>query len=136
MLSPGSTGVLPDAHAQNMHVGGSKGSISGNHAMAKADLLIVIGSRAVCQADCSGIGYKRREAGHQHQRRSRRRHPLQQHARAHRRHRGGRGAARGQARSGRRPMPTSATGLRACAAKKAEWRAYKQRALCRGADQR
>jgi 3D-(3,5/4)-trihydroxycyclohexane-1,2-dione acylhydrolase (decyclizing) len=27
VLSPGSTGVLPDAHAQNMHVGGSKGSI-------------------------------------------------------------------------------------------------------------
>jgi len=58
VLSPGSTGVLPDAHPQNMHVGGSKGSISGNFAMAEADLLIVIGSRAVCQADCSGIGYK------------------------------------------------------------------------------
>jgi 3D-(3,5/4)-trihydroxycyclohexane-1,2-dione acylhydrolase (decyclizing) len=62
VLSPGSTGVLPDAHAQNMHVGGSKGSISGNFAMAEADLLIVIGSRAVCQADCSGIGYKNAEA--------------------------------------------------------------------------
>ncbi len=57
VLSPGSTGVLPDAHAQNMHVGGSKGSISGNYAMAEAQLLIVIGSRAVCQSDCSGIGY-------------------------------------------------------------------------------
>jgi 3D-(3,5/4)-trihydroxycyclohexane-1,2-dione acylhydrolase (decyclizing) len=62
VLSPGSTGVLPDAHAQNMHVGGSKGSISGNFAMAEADLLIVIGSRAVCQADCSGIGYKNAQA--------------------------------------------------------------------------
>ncbi|MFN3657353.1 MAG: thiamine pyrophosphate-dependent enzyme [Pseudolabrys sp.] len=62
VLSPGSTGVLPDAHAQNMHVGGSKGSISGNFAMNEADLLIVIGSRAVCQADCSGIGYKKAEA--------------------------------------------------------------------------
>ena len=31
-LSPGSTGVLSDAHSQNMHVGGSKGSISGNYA--------------------------------------------------------------------------------------------------------
>ncbi len=61
-LSPGSTGVLPDAHAQNMHVGGSKGSISGNYAMAEADLMIVIGSRAVCQADCSGIGYKKAQA--------------------------------------------------------------------------
>jgi 3D-(3,5/4)-trihydroxycyclohexane-1,2-dione acylhydrolase (decyclizing) len=62
ILSPGSTGVLPDAHAQNMHVGGSKGSISGNYAMSEAELLIVIGSRAVCQADCSGIGYKRAQA--------------------------------------------------------------------------
>lgn len=62
VLSPGSTGVLPDAHAQNMHVGGSKGSISGNYAMAEADLLIVIGSRGVCQADCSGIGYKSAQA--------------------------------------------------------------------------
>ncbi|HEY2137041.1 MAG TPA: thiamine pyrophosphate-dependent enzyme [Xanthobacteraceae bacterium] len=62
VLSPGSTGVLPDAHAQNMHVGGSKGSISGNFAMNEADLLVVIGSRAVCQADCSGIGYKSAKA--------------------------------------------------------------------------
>lgn len=57
VLSPGSTGVLPDAHALNMHVGGTKGSISGNHAMENARLLVVIGSRAVCQSDCSGIGY-------------------------------------------------------------------------------
>jgi 3D-(3,5/4)-trihydroxycyclohexane-1,2-dione acylhydrolase (decyclizing) len=59
VLSPGSTGVLADVHAQNMHVGGSKGSISGNFAAAEAEVLIVVGSRAVCQADCSGIGYKR-----------------------------------------------------------------------------
>ncbi len=57
VLSPGSTGVLPDAHPQNMHVGGSKGSISGNHAMAGAELLLAMGARAVCQSDCSGIGY-------------------------------------------------------------------------------
>jgi 3D-(3,5/4)-trihydroxycyclohexane-1,2-dione acylhydrolase (decyclizing) len=57
VLSPGSTGVLPDAHPQNMHVGGSKGSISGNHAMEHGELLLVVGSRAVCQADCSGVGY-------------------------------------------------------------------------------
>ena len=37
--SPGSTGVLPDLHPQNMHVGGSKGSISGNYAMENACLL-------------------------------------------------------------------------------------------------
>lgn len=58
VTSPGSTGVLADNDPKNMHVGGSKGSISGNHAMRHADLVIVIGSRAVCQADCSGIGYK------------------------------------------------------------------------------
>ena len=57
VLSPGSTGVLPDGHPQNMHVSGSKGSISGNHAMTRATLLVVIGSRAVCQSDCSGVGY-------------------------------------------------------------------------------
>ncbi len=57
VLSPGSTGALPDAHPQNMHVGGTKGSISGNYAMEQAQALIVIGSRAVCQSDCSGIGY-------------------------------------------------------------------------------
>jgi 3D-(3,5/4)-trihydroxycyclohexane-1,2-dione acylhydrolase (decyclizing) len=45
-----------------MHVGGSKGSISGNFAMAEAELLVVIGSRGVCQADCSGIGYKSAQA--------------------------------------------------------------------------
>ncbi len=58
VLSPGSTGVLPDGHRQNMHVGGSKGSISGNYAMGEAEVVIIIGSRAVCQADCSGIGYR------------------------------------------------------------------------------
>lgn len=57
VLSPGSTGALPDAHPLNMHVGGSKGSVSGNHAMANADLLVALGTRAVCQADCSGVGY-------------------------------------------------------------------------------
>ncbi len=62
VLSPGSTGVLSDDDPRNMHVGGSKGSISGNFAMAEADLVIVVGSRAVCQTDCSGIGYPRAEA--------------------------------------------------------------------------
>lgn len=57
VLSPNSTGVLPDNHPLNMHVGGSKGSISGNFAMEEAELLIVAGSRAVCQSDCSGTGY-------------------------------------------------------------------------------
>ena len=59
VLSPGSTGIVPDDHPQNMHVGGSKGSISGNWAMEQAELLVVVGSRGVCQSDCSGIGYPR-----------------------------------------------------------------------------
>jgi len=62
VLSPGSTGVLPDDDLQNMHVGGSKGSISGNFAMQNADAVVMIGSRGVCQADCSGIGYPKAEA--------------------------------------------------------------------------
>jgi len=57
VLSPGSTGVLPDGDPANMHVGGSKGSISGNYAMREAEVAVVVGSRAVCQADCSGIGF-------------------------------------------------------------------------------
>ncbi len=57
VLSPGSVGVLPDQHPLNMHVGGSKGSISGNYTMENGEVLVVIGSRAVCQSDCSGIGW-------------------------------------------------------------------------------
>lgn len=62
VLSPGSTGVVADADPQNMHVGGSKGSISGNYAMENCQLLVVIGSRSVCQADCSGTGYPNAQA--------------------------------------------------------------------------
>lgn len=62
VLSPGSTGVLADADRQNMHVGGSKGSISGNYAMENADAVVFIGSRGVCQADCSGVGYPNAKA--------------------------------------------------------------------------
>jgi 3D-(3,5/4)-trihydroxycyclohexane-1,2-dione acylhydrolase (decyclizing) len=57
VLSPGALGVVPDDHPRNMGVMGSKGSLSGNYATSHADLLIVIGSRGVCQADCSGTGY-------------------------------------------------------------------------------
>lgn len=57
ILSPGSLGVLRDDDPRNMHIGGSKGSYCGNGAMEDADLLIAVGTRSVCQADCSGIGY-------------------------------------------------------------------------------
>jgi 3D-(3,5/4)-trihydroxycyclohexane-1,2-dione acylhydrolase (decyclizing) len=40
-----------------MMVGGSKGSLCGNYAMEEADLLIAVGTRAVCQSDCSRTGY-------------------------------------------------------------------------------
>ena len=56
-LSPGGLGVLPHDHPQTMRVSGSKGTISGNYATDHADLLIVVGSRGVCQADCSGTAY-------------------------------------------------------------------------------
>jgi 3D-(3,5/4)-trihydroxycyclohexane-1,2-dione acylhydrolase (decyclizing) len=62
VLSPGSLGVLPHVHPQNMTVGGTKGSISGNYAMEHAGLVIVVGARAVCQSDCSGTGYPAAEA--------------------------------------------------------------------------
>jgi 3D-(3,5/4)-trihydroxycyclohexane-1,2-dione acylhydrolase (decyclizing) len=57
IMAPLVLGVLPDNHPRNMTVGGSKGSISGNYAMENADLLVVVGSRAVCQSDCSRTGY-------------------------------------------------------------------------------
>jgi 3D-(3,5/4)-trihydroxycyclohexane-1,2-dione acylhydrolase (decyclizing) len=57
VTSPLVSGVIPFNHPRNMTVGGSKGSISGNYAMASADLLVAIGSRFVCQSDCSRTGY-------------------------------------------------------------------------------
>ena len=55
--TPIATGCIPYRHPQNMSVGGSKGSLPGNYAMENADLLIAIGTRAVCQSDCSRTGY-------------------------------------------------------------------------------
>jgi len=57
VTSPPASGVVPFDHPRNMTVGGSKGSISGNFAMDEADLLIAVGTRAVCQSDCSRTGY-------------------------------------------------------------------------------
>jgi 3D-(3,5/4)-trihydroxycyclohexane-1,2-dione acylhydrolase (decyclizing) len=51
------SGVIPYNHPRNMTVGGSKGSLCGNYAMENADLLVAIGTRAVCQSDCSRTGY-------------------------------------------------------------------------------
>lgn len=57
VLTPIATGIVPYEHPRCMGVGGSKGSICGNFAMENADLLITIGTRAVCQSDCSRTGY-------------------------------------------------------------------------------
>ncbi len=55
--SPLVPGVIPFSHPRNMTVGGSKGSLSGNWAMENAELLVAVGSRFVCQSDCSRTGY-------------------------------------------------------------------------------
>jgi 3D-(3,5/4)-trihydroxycyclohexane-1,2-dione acylhydrolase (decyclizing) len=55
--TPLATGCIPYAHPQNMAVGGSKGTLCGNYAMEGADLLVAVGTRAVCQSDCSRTGY-------------------------------------------------------------------------------
>ncbi|MBU3916461.1 thiamine pyrophosphate-binding protein [bacterium] len=57
VTSPLVSGVIPFDHPRNMTVGGSKGTISGNFAMEEADLLIAVGTRFVCQSDCSRTGY-------------------------------------------------------------------------------
>jgi len=57
VTSPLVSGVIPYAHARNMTVGGSKGSIGGNYAMEHADLLVALGTRFVCQSDCSRTAY-------------------------------------------------------------------------------
>ena len=51
-------GHVPASFGRNMGVGGSKGSICGNHAMNRADLAIIVGAREVCQWDCSGTAWK------------------------------------------------------------------------------
>jgi 3D-(3,5/4)-trihydroxycyclohexane-1,2-dione acylhydrolase (decyclizing) len=57
VTSPLVSGVIPFDHPRNMTIGGSKGSISGNFAMEEADCLVAVGSRFVCQSDCSRTGY-------------------------------------------------------------------------------
>lgn len=57
VTSPLVSGVIPYKNKRNMTVGGSKGSLSGNYAMEEADCLVAIGTRFVCQSDCSRTGY-------------------------------------------------------------------------------
>jgi 3D-(3,5/4)-trihydroxycyclohexane-1,2-dione acylhydrolase (decyclizing) len=57
VTSPLVSGVIPYSHPRNMTVGGSKGTLCGNYAMEEADLLVALGTRFVCQSDCSRTGY-------------------------------------------------------------------------------
>ncbi len=57
VMSPSSLGIVPSSYERQMGIGGTKGTISGNFAMANAQTLVVAGSRAVCQSDCSRTGY-------------------------------------------------------------------------------
>ncbi len=57
VLTPVATGAVPYTHPRCMGVGGSKGSLCGNFAMDEADLLVAVGTRAVCQSDSSRTGY-------------------------------------------------------------------------------
>ncbi|MBM4371480.1 MAG: thiamine pyrophosphate-binding protein [Deltaproteobacteria bacterium] len=60
--TPLATGIVPASHGQNMGVGGSKGSLCGNHAMETADLVVAVGTRFVCQSDSSRTGYPAAQA--------------------------------------------------------------------------
>ena len=133
VLSPGSTGVLPDAHPQNMHVGGSKGSISGNFAMAEAELLIVIGSRARVPGRLLRHRLQGRESTSST---STAISPTRCITTTRLALAGDIGAVIDRLRAASRPGASRATRrewLTACAAKKAEWAAFKQRALRRAA---
>ena len=55
--TPIASGCIPYTSPRNLAVGGSKGSLCGNYAMEHADLLVAVGTRAVCQSDCSRTGY-------------------------------------------------------------------------------
>jgi 3D-(3,5/4)-trihydroxycyclohexane-1,2-dione acylhydrolase (decyclizing) len=55
--TPIATGIVAYDNPRNMLVGGSKGTICGNYAMEEADLLVALGTRAVCQSDSSRTGY-------------------------------------------------------------------------------
>jgi 3D-(3,5/4)-trihydroxycyclohexane-1,2-dione acylhydrolase (decyclizing) len=57
VTSPLVSGVIPYHHPRNMLVGGSKGTICGNHAMEAADLLLAVGTRFVCQSDSSRTAF-------------------------------------------------------------------------------
>ncbi len=56
-ISPIAAGAIPFSHPRNMTLAGSKGSPCGNYASEEADLIIALGTRAVCQSDSSRTAY-------------------------------------------------------------------------------
>jgi 3D-(3,5/4)-trihydroxycyclohexane-1,2-dione acylhydrolase (decyclizing) len=59
VMGPVASDVVESDFVWNVGPGGSKGSISGNFASENAELIINVGGRGVCQADCSGTLYAR-----------------------------------------------------------------------------
>jgi 3D-(3,5/4)-trihydroxycyclohexane-1,2-dione acylhydrolase (decyclizing) len=57
IMGPVAMDVVESDFALNVGPAGSKGSISGNFAAENATLVINVGGRGVCQADCSGTLY-------------------------------------------------------------------------------
>ncbi len=62
IMGPVALDVVESDFPLNVGAAGSKGSISGNYAADHATLIINIGGRGVCQADCSATLYARARA--------------------------------------------------------------------------
>ncbi len=74
---PNASGIVPYSEKRYMTVGGSKGSISGNYVMNEADLVIIIGARAVLPVGLLGNRLEKSKDHHQLQYQSCPRLPLQ-----------------------------------------------------------
>jgi 3D-(3,5/4)-trihydroxycyclohexane-1,2-dione acylhydrolase (decyclizing) len=125
--TPIAAGVIPSGHPACMGVGGSKGTICGNFAMEEAELLLAVGTRAVCQSDSSRTGYLRVRqvvsvnadpAAALHYGRTL---PLVGDARLV-----VEALCRGLEARGHRPTAEALAWRAACTAKKAEWEAFKE----------
>jgi 3D-(3,5/4)-trihydroxycyclohexane-1,2-dione acylhydrolase (decyclizing) len=124
---PSSLGIVPYSEPRYLSVGGSKGSLCGNAAMNEADLVIVVGARAVCQWDCSGTAWRKarqiinlnldaQHAGHYN-----RSLPILGDARANLE-----AWLRQLEAAGLGPAPADSEWFLACARKRQEWEAFKR----------
>ena len=62
IMGPVAMDTVESGFPLNVGPAGSKGSISGNYAAEQASLIINVGGRGVCQADCSGTLYSKAKA--------------------------------------------------------------------------